>query len=109
MTNRSRPVTAGDIKRTCDISICGGSPGSDVPATSRHALFTNLRLWFGFAFDLPMKDSRQILIGPSNALREREGLRARSNVYGHFTSGGNEERIESTLPPVRRPKMVPRS
>jgi hypothetical protein len=29
--------------------------------------------------------------------------------YGHFTSGGSEERIESTLPPVRKPKMVPRS
>ena len=24
-------------------------------------------------------------------------------------TGGNEERIESTLPPVRSPKMVPRS
>jgi hypothetical protein len=29
--------------------------------------------------------------------------------YGHFTTGGIEERIDSTLPPVRRPKMVPRS
>lgn len=29
--------------------------------------------------------------------------------YGHFTSGGIEERIESTLPPVLRPKIVPRS
>ena len=29
--------------------------------------------------------------------------------HGHFTTGGMEERIESTLPPVRRPKMVPRS
>ena len=29
--------------------------------------------------------------------------------YGHFTSGGIDDRIESTLPPVLRPKMVPRS
>ena len=31
------------------------------------------------------------------------------DCYGHFTSGGMEERIELTLPPVLRPKMVPRS
>jgi len=30
-------------------------------------------------------------------------------LYGHFTSGGMDERIESTLPPVFRPKIVPRS
>ncbi len=30
-------------------------------------------------------------------------------LYGHFTTGGIEERIESTLPPVRSPKIVPRS
>jgi hypothetical protein len=30
-------------------------------------------------------------------------------LYGHFTTGGIEDRIDSTLPPVRRPKMVPRS
>lgn len=29
--------------------------------------------------------------------------------YGHFTTGGIEERIEVTLPPVFRPKVVPRS
>ena len=29
--------------------------------------------------------------------------------HGHFTTGGIEERIESTLPPVRSPNMVPRS
>jgi hypothetical protein len=29
--------------------------------------------------------------------------------YGHFTTGGSEDRIESTLPPVLSPKMVPRS
>jgi hypothetical protein len=31
------------------------------------------------------------------------------NRYGHFTSGGIDDKIESTLPPVLRPKMVPRS
>ena len=29
--------------------------------------------------------------------------------YGHFTSGGMDDRIESTLPPVLSPKIVPRS
>src|SRR5215207_1388276 len=29
--------------------------------------------------------------------------------YGHFTTGGSDERMESTLPPVRSPKIVPRS
>lgn len=32
-----------------------------------------------------------------------------SQAYGHFTVGGMEERIESTLPPVFKPKIVPRS
>jgi hypothetical protein len=30
-------------------------------------------------------------------------------AYGHFTSGGIDDRMESTLPPVFSPKMVPRS
>ena len=30
-------------------------------------------------------------------------------AYGQRTRGGMLERMESTLPPVRRPKMVPRS
>src|SRR5262249_13617014 len=30
-------------------------------------------------------------------------------IYGHFTSGGIDDRIESTLPPVFRPNVVPRS
>src|SRR6516162_10178250 len=29
--------------------------------------------------------------------------------YGHFTSGGSDDKIDSTLPPVRNPKIVPRS
>ncbi len=37
-------------------------------------------------------------------LAEMSGLH-----YGHFTTGGSDDRIDSTLPPVRRPKMVPRS
>ena len=32
-----------------------------------------------------------------------------SNLYGHFTVGGIDERMESTLPPVFNPKIVPRS
>ena len=30
-------------------------------------------------------------------------------AYGHFTTGGIDDRIDSTLPPVLRPKIVPRS
>ncbi len=30
-------------------------------------------------------------------------------AYGHLASGGIELRIDSTLPPVRRPNVVPRS
>ena len=29
--------------------------------------------------------------------------------YGHFTTGGMDERIDSTLPPVFKPNTVPRS
>ena len=29
--------------------------------------------------------------------------------YGHFTTGGIDDRIASTLPPVFRPNTVPRS
>ena len=32
-----------------------------------------------------------------------------ARTHGHSTMGGMDERIESTLPPVRRPKIVPRS
>jgi hypothetical protein len=34
---------------------------------------------------------------------------SRDAGYGHFTSGGRLERMELTLPPVFRPKIVPRS
>jgi hypothetical protein len=37
------------------------------------------------------------------------GLGDEDHRYGHFTSGGIDDRIESTLPPVFSPKMVPRS
>ena len=37
------------------------------------------------------------------------GVRGSKTAYGHFTSGGIDDRIEVTLPPVFRPKMVPRS
>ena len=30
-------------------------------------------------------------------------------TYGHFTTGGMEDRMEFTLPPVFSPKVVPRS
>ena len=37
------------------------------------------------------------------------GSRVCELPYGHFASGGSDDRIESTLPPVFRPKVVPRS
>jgi hypothetical protein len=42
----------------------------------------------------------------------KQSLRCRSDrrrAQGHFTTGGIEERIESTLPPVLRPNTVPLS
>ncbi len=38
-----------------------------------------------------------------------EDARGRAAAQGHFTRGGMELRIDWTLPPVRRPKVVPRS
>ena len=32
-----------------------------------------------------------------------------SRLYGHFTTGGIDERMLATLPPVLRPNVVPRS
>ncbi len=39
----------------------------------------------------------------------RRPAEERAFAYGHFAKGGIELRIDSTLPPVRRPKVVPRS
>ena len=41
--------------------------------------------------------------------RRRLPSEERTFGYGHFTRGGIELRIDSTFPPVRRPKVVPRS
>jgi hypothetical protein len=51
--------------------------------------------------------------------RPKDGVASRISIsiargscvmaYGHFTSGGIDDRMESTLPPVFSPKMVPRS
>jgi len=40
---------------------------------------------------------------------ERDRRSSAERPQGHFTIGGMELRIESTLPPVFRPKVVPRS
>ena len=37
------------------------------------------------------------------------GETAARPAHGHFTTGGIDDRIEATLPPVLSPKMVPRS
>jgi hypothetical protein len=45
----------------------------------------------------------------SNAEIETETTLGFCSTYGHFTTGGIDDRIESTLPPVLRPNTVPRS
>ena len=42
-------------------------------------------------------------------LNKEERLTGHSVPYGQRTSGGIEDRMASTLPPVLRPKVVPRS
>ena len=44
---------------------------------------------------------------PGRACRHRRAPRCA--IQGHFTSGGSDIRIASTLPPVLRPNSVPRS
>ena len=45
----------------------------------------------------------------AQAIAVASQILANAAVQGHFTTGGMELRIESTLPPVFRPKVVPRS
>ena len=63
------------------------------------------------AIDGDRRSNRQPIHARSNGCEQRFRLRGHGNAagYGHFTSGGIDDRIESTLPPVFRPKMVPRS
>src|SRR5262245_24713615 len=44
-----------------------------------------------------------------SATKDATRLNPSRKYYGHFTTGGMEDRMDSTLPPVLRPKMVPRS
>jgi hypothetical protein len=53
-------------------------------------------------------------MGPGSARLRRLSGTTRGEVdgawlHGHLTVGGMDDRIEATLPPVFRPKMVPRS
>ena len=50
-----------------------------------------------------------VVFGLISRMRKLLAFRRTAGRYGHFTSGGIDDRIESTLPPVFRPKMVPRS
>ena len=47
--------------------------------------------------------------GDAKAGAERNGGTAELTPHGHFTMGGMDDRIASTLPPVFRPNVVPRS
>lgn len=51
--------------------------------------------------------TRQVYLGQD--CPARVNAPSLSIFYGHFTVGGMDERIESTLPPVFNPKIVPRS
>ena len=68
----------------------GGLPHEAVRQISSH----NFHRWAGGA-------PGGLSSGPSGARL--------SAAHGHLTSGGIEERIDSTLPPVLSPKIVPRS
>ena len=61
--------------------------------------------------DIAAMDLRQLADLPAGELRARGRLLAAHDqqCHGHLTSGGMLERMELTLPPVFRPKMVPRS
>lgn len=47
-------------------------------------------------------------VGMATVIKKGDPAR-RARRYGHFATGGIDDRIESTLPPVFSPKMVPRS
>ena len=57
---------------------------------------------------LQAMDARQLADLPIGHA-DGDECRVERPAQGHFTSGGRLERIELTLPPVLRPKMVPRS
>jgi hypothetical protein len=44
--------------------------------------------------------------GPGQAF---SGSCSNGRHHGHFTTGGMEDKMDSTFPPVRNPKIVPRS
>lgn len=60
-------------------------------------------------FGLQCNDLVTSEINPTiDAIGHRRG-KNRPCVQGHLTNGGIDERMDSTLPPVLRPKIVPRS
>ena len=71
---------------------------------------TRLRREFATRDEIAAKNALHRLL---HDLGEGENARAghplQLSSYGHFTIGGSEERIASTLPPVFSPKIVPRS
>jgi hypothetical protein len=59
--------------------------------------------------ELATLPARWSAIKPRRVLSANPKRESRDATQGHFTSGGIDDRIESTLPPVFRPKSVPRS
>ncbi len=47
--------------------------------------------------------------GVSRKIGRPDFRQGHATIYGHFTTGGSEDKMDSTLPPVRKPKIVPRS
>jgi hypothetical protein len=59
---------------------------------------------------MPARNSVSVHAGCGDGgLRFLISPHGRSANHGHFATGGMDERIDSTLPPVLRPNTVPRS
>jgi hypothetical protein len=70
--------------------------------------------WNGFEADAKGSELFQSAttlrdLGPGIRRDEQREESSATASYGHFTSGGIELRIDSTLPPVFSPNIVPRS
>ena len=57
----------------------------------------------------PVHASRWVLSHPPAPCRSTRIPDGIGTPQGHFTSGGSDDRIASTLPPVMSPNLVPRS
>lgn len=111
------------IMTICDISSASTEDRSYKEAQPPWMAFSRWSRWAASStrprFSSSAPSCCQGITANSGAERQRrrrgrltqrpDNRREVQNRYGHFTTGGSDDRIESTLPPVFRPKMVPRS